>query len=589
MGYQSLYRKYRPASFAEMVGQSVVVEVIKKSIIKDKIAHAYLFTGPRGTGKTSMAKLLGQAVNCESLTGDVCGVCDNCKETIEGTHPDIVEIDAASNNGVDEIRRLIERVKYTPILGRYKVYIIDEVHMLSQGAFNALLKTLEEPPAHVIFVLATTEIHKVIPTIISRCQRFDFTHIPDDEIVLRLDQVLKQEHIEAEEGVSSAIAKVSGGGLRNALTILEQAIVYADEKIELDDIYELTGMLSSDEQISIINHALNSNMESFSNELNLILKKSHNLDLLAVNFANAIKDSIILSKTKNKDLFSYDDRLYIAFLSDHVSESKRYQMIEIILDYVQKMKFTQNQTSYFELMMLQVYNVLQDNIINDTNRVVTKTTTKTEQDMNKTIGNNEVIASKTKEEKELSKVSLKENIKEKEIENNVSRETLKNKEHESRTEVYKLLEGDKLVSFMVSANKDLRLTDQELIEDFDIHMSDIKWARSYRLVNEANLVLSSNSFVVLSFDEDYQAYESLNKLGNKELRDFFEHLSGNKRYVFATTKKYFQEAVTLFIQQTKDNTLPPGIELEYKETEDEQVDEVLKKASDLFGDKLVIE
>lgn len=588
MGYQSLYRKYRPKNFKDMVGQKIVVEVIKKSIIKEKIGHAYLFTGPRGTGKTSMAKLLAQAVNCESLSGDVCGECDNCKESREGTHPDIIEIDAASNNGVEEIRKLIDRVKYTPILGRYKVYIIDEVHMLSQGAFNALLKTLEEPPSHVIFVLATTEIHKVLPTIISRCQRFDFTHIADSEIEKRLNYILLNEDIKAESGVSSAIAKVSGGGLRNALTILEQAIVYSDNTILLNDVYEITGLLSSEEQISLFQSAIDDKMDQYAENLANVKNKSHNLDLLSVSFAEALKDSIVLEKTQLFQSGSYGNREFIEYLKQTVEIDKRYQIIDVILEYVQKMKFTQNQSSYFELMMLRVYDVLskgEDKEIIGAKKSVTESISHNDDHKNFHEPVEKLVPPKIKEH-----VKDKEQFKNRKSESDVPRETSNNipKENNKKT-VYQLLEGKKLISFMVSANKEKRIEDEKAIDEFDIHMSDIRWARSYRLVSEADLVLSSKSFIVLSFDEDYKAYESLNKLGNKELRDFFEHLTGVKRYVFATTHKKFKEGVRNFVSLHKANELPEGVNIVYNENEEENDDEVMLRAAALFGEKLKIE
>ena len=231
MGYQALYRRYRPARFEDFVGQEAVIKTLRSQIMSGRIAHAYLFCGTRGTGKTSTAKVFARAVNCEHPeNGDPCGQCPTCKALAEENSLDILEIDAASNNGVDEIRDLREKVKYPPQTGRYRVYIIDEVHMLSQGAFNALLKTLEEPPAYVVFILATTEPQKLPATILSRCQRFDFGRIPAHQIIERLHVALKEGQIQAEDAALARIARAAEGGMRDAWSIMDMCLSYAQEE-----------------------------------------------------------------------------------------------------------------------------------------------------------------------------------------------------------------------------------------------------------------------------------------------------------------------------------------------------------------------
>ena len=253
MAYKALYRTYRPSTFDEVAGQQHIVRTIKNALRTGKIAHAYLFAGPRGTGKTTMARLLAKALNCEHGIGCQCNECKNCKAINEGTHPDVLEIDGASNNGVDEIRELIDKVKYGTILGRYKVYIIDEVHMITPGAFNALLKTLEEPPEHVIFIMATTEPHKILPTILSRCQRYDFSKVSDEDIKMRIRTVLQAEGIQSNDEAIDLIVSLADGGMRDALSILDQVLAYSSDHLNVEDILDMFALESTEEKIALIN------------------------------------------------------------------------------------------------------------------------------------------------------------------------------------------------------------------------------------------------------------------------------------------------------------------------------------------------
>ena len=256
MSYLALYRKYRPVDFNSVYGQEEVVTVLKNAIISGKISHAYLFCGPRGTGKTTIAKIIARLVNCDNLVdGNPCGKCYNCLNYLNSN--DIVEIDAASNNGVDEIRELRDKINLVPSNAKYKVYIIDEVHMLTTQAFNALLKTLEEPPSHVIFILATTEPHKIPLTIASRCQKFRFSKIDDAKIVARLSEICKLEDISIDNDSLFEIARLSDGGMRDAINFLDQLVAYSSDDIKIDDVYKVNGSVSYAELFNLLTYIIN--------------------------------------------------------------------------------------------------------------------------------------------------------------------------------------------------------------------------------------------------------------------------------------------------------------------------------------------
>jgi len=259
--YQALYRKYRPNNFDEVTGQEIIKKTLQNAILNNKISHAYLFAGPRGTGKTSVAKILAKTVNCSNLDGYMpCNECVNCTQINNKQSNDIIEIDAASNNGIDEIREIRNKANLVPTTGKYKVYIIDEVHMLTTGAFNALLKTLEEPPAHIIFILATTEPHKIPATILSRCQRFDFKRISTIDLVERLKYIIEEEKINIDEDAINEIARLSDGGMRDSISLLDQALAYSPKNISLEDIHEINGSLPIVKLSTFVNFILAKNI-----------------------------------------------------------------------------------------------------------------------------------------------------------------------------------------------------------------------------------------------------------------------------------------------------------------------------------------
>ena len=308
--YISLYRKYRPKKFSEVVGQTTTINILKNSIKLNKIGHAYIFSGPRGTGKTSVAKIFSRAVNClNSVDGDVCGKCDNCLKKIED-EIDIIEIDAASNNGVDEIREIRNNVKLLPSNLKYKIYIIDEVHMLSDSAFNALLKTLGEPPSHVIFILATTEINKIPSTVLSRCQKFNFKKLNDVEIEERLKYICKNENRlnSVDDNCIKLIANLSDGGLRDAINLLDQSLSL-NENIKSDDIYNLLGIINDEEQFDIIKNIVNGNIKDTINYIDSLYSQGKNIPSIVNQLQTKIENIIIYNSTNNYFSNDYEKKL----------------------------------------------------------------------------------------------------------------------------------------------------------------------------------------------------------------------------------------------------------------------------------------
>lgn len=351
MAYQTLYRKYRPKTFELVYGQDVIVKTLKNVIKNDKLSHAYLFTGPRGTGKTSSAKLFAKAINClNNKDGDACNECENCKSFNNNSNPDIIEIDAASNNGVDEIREIKNKVSLVPSMSKYKVYIIDEVHMLSIGAFNALLKTLEEPPEYIIFILATTEPQKIPATIISRCQRFDFKSISHDKMKQCLENIISKENISIDAGAIEEIINNSKGGMRDAIGLLDQASAFCNNNITANDIEELSGNISIKQIRTFLSNIMQKEYNVIFDLISNYSSNGKDFALICEKIINYIREGILYKKKINTDKILDEDKN----IFDKLSDTDLYDLIDYLSDTLVKVKNSYQKELTFEVQMIQM-------------------------------------------------------------------------------------------------------------------------------------------------------------------------------------------------------------------------------------------
>ena len=340
MGYTALYRKFRPLNFAEIVGQEHITRTLRNQIIADRVGHAYLFNGGRGTGKTSAAKVLARAINClNPKDGEPCNECEICRGAINGSLTDIVEMDAASNNSVEDIRSIREEVNFLPTKAKYRVYIIDEVHMLSTGAFNALLKTLEEPPEHVKFILATTEPQKLPATILSRCQRFDFKRISNENIIKRLTTVCEKSNIEITKEALNIIAVLSEGAMRDALSILERCIQDGDNKIDEDKIKDLVGIPKITYIAKITEAIINNDVTQALENVDVVLTEGKDINNLVWELIKYVKDILVYKAAGKLELYSEEEIEKIKEISEKVSK-------EDLIDIVYKLSELENEIKW---------------------------------------------------------------------------------------------------------------------------------------------------------------------------------------------------------------------------------------------------
>lgn len=357
MSYQALYRVWRPQTFEDLVGQDMITKTLKNALATKQTTHAYLFAGPRGTGKTSCAKLFAKALNCPNqVNGDPCNECETCKAITAGRLNDVIEIDAASNNGVEEIRDIRDKVKYAPTQADYKVYIIDEVHMLSTSAFNALLKTLEEPPANVVFILATTDPHKIPATIISRTQRFDFKRITSGAILERMEYILKQKQFEYDEKALNVIARAAEGGMRDALSILDQVLSFGDNKVTLDNALLVTGSVTRENLIKYLSQVQNHETVAGLQTIHAILDEGKDSKRLLEDLINCCRDLLLYKQApemlEQTGSVIIDDEF--KSMAEKSNPETLYRYIDTLNEQQENMRYSMHQSVYLEVLTVKL-------------------------------------------------------------------------------------------------------------------------------------------------------------------------------------------------------------------------------------------
>mgnify|MGYP003293794387 CR=1 FL=1 len=523
--YQALYRKYRPKNFDEIVGQDVIVKTLKNMIINNSLTHAYLFAGPRGTGKTSIAKILAKSINCDNLVNGIsCEKCVSCTQINNKQSVDIIEIDAASNNGVDEIREIKSKVNLVPSNSRYKVYIIDEVHMLTTGAFNALLKTLEEPPAHIIFILATTEPQKIPSTILSRCQRFDFKRINDSDLIYRLNEVCEVEKIDIEPSATLEIALISDGGMRDALSILDQVRSYANNTITSEDVHMINGTLTNEQLKKFV-------LSIIKNELCDIMNLIDEWNNQGKNFTKILEELILFYKNliivrqapeylKSKEI---DLNIY-QISGENVSNEQILNIIDILNKNLSEIKKSNIPKLIFEITMLKILsNDVSVNIDNEG---------KIEKKENiSTVEKTDLIDIEKKESNQLA------NVESKKINNAIK---------EKMAYIKEVRINNALASF----DKKKLLKQKELQEELRTLLIDPDYSQLISMLFDGTLKVAGGDYLVYVFDNETNSdlfNENILKIEN-----IFEKSFGKKYFLISTDNISWEIIKKDFNSKTKE-------------------------------------
>ena len=510
MKYQALYRKYRPKTFDDVYGQQIVVQTLKNVIKNNKLTHAYLFVGPRGTGKTSIAKIFAKTINClHPEDGLSCEKCDICISNNSNENVDIIEMDAASNNGVDEIREIRNHITLLPTVSKYKIYIIDEVHMLTTGAFNALLKTLEEPPEHIIFILATTEPHKIPLTIMSRCQSFEFKPIPVATIKERLKYICAQENINIDDKSLNLIAEESNGGLRDAVSMLDQLNAYADGNIKYEDVLLLNGRINDNEIEKFMTEMVNDDLNSVFTKIESWQEEGKNFIYICEDFIRFLRNELIKFKLENN-----------SNIVNLIGENKTIEVIMILNKISNDMKISKDKKVLFDVTIINITNILKNKQMFENNTYTSK---------------NIKIENKTPE-----KVEIKEE-KPQTVEIPI-------KETKNYT-LYDELMNIRLNNTLGIADKKSKIEYENAVENLKNDISDLNKLKIINLLDDTKITAGSKDGIILTTDSDNILHDLYDNM--ELLEESLESLLGKKVKVCILLDELWNKKRIIYVEKIK--------------------------------------